>query len=115
MTKDSISLRNKPIIALDCDGVLLDYCSNFARIYEQTFGKSVELVQPRSYHVSLILFTQQSSILRQSSRENDMELLLLKKKKFNLKKFGMNRDGEQCQCMMEHSKLVFFCIKLDMN
>jgi hypothetical protein len=59
MTKDSASstsTNNKPIIALDCDGVLLDYHTNFARIYEQTFGKQLEVVSPNNYHVSLIIF-----------------------------------------------------------
>ena len=46
--------NNKPIIALDCDGVLLDYPANFARIYEKTFGKQTTLVEPRSYYVSSI-------------------------------------------------------------
>ncbi len=55
MTKDSIPSTNttpKPIIALDCDGVLLDSRMTFAQIYERTFGKQITLVQPRSYHVS---------------------------------------------------------------
>ncbi len=55
MTRDSASptsTTTKPIIALDCDGVLLDFCKNFAQIYEKTFGKQLTLVQPKSYHVS---------------------------------------------------------------
>ncbi len=55
MTRDSTSSTStttKPIIALDCDGVLLDYCTTFAQIYEKTFGKQLTLVQPKSYHVS---------------------------------------------------------------
>jgi len=59
MTKDSIpstSTTNKPIIALDCDGVLLDNRTTFAQIYEKTFGKQLTIVSPKSYHVSLIIF-----------------------------------------------------------
>ncbi len=51
-TTTSTSATTKPIIALDCDGVLLDFCKNFAQIYEKTFGKQLTLVQPKSYHVS---------------------------------------------------------------
>ena len=36
-----------------------------------------------------------------------MVLNLLMKNKFYLIKSGMNMVGEQCQCMMEHSKHVF--------
>ncbi|CAF1082732.1 unnamed protein product [Didymodactylos carnosus] len=39
----------KPVIALDCDGVLLDYCKTFGQIYQQTFGKDVVVVNPRSF------------------------------------------------------------------
>jgi hypothetical protein len=55
MTKDSIPstiTTPKPIIALDCDGVLLDYCVTYAQIYEKTFGKQLTLIRPKSYHVS---------------------------------------------------------------
>ena len=58
MTRDSISslpATTKPIIALDCDGVLLDYCTTFAQIYEEAFGKQPTLVKPKSYHVSWIM------------------------------------------------------------
>ena len=61
MTKDCIPISttsNKPIIALDCDGVLLDYNLTFPRIYEKTFGKQIEIVSPKSYHVSQIVFTK---------------------------------------------------------
>ncbi|CAF3842352.1 unnamed protein product [Rotaria sp. Silwood1] len=53
MTKDTIlftSTNKKPIIALDCDGVLLDYHTTFAQIYEQVFGKQLTIVSPKSYH-----------------------------------------------------------------
>jgi hypothetical protein len=59
MTKDSAlptSTNTKPIIALDCDGVLLDYHTNFAQIYEKTFGKQLSIVSPNAYWVSLIRF-----------------------------------------------------------
>jgi len=59
MTKDttsSTSTTTKPIIALDCDGVLLDSYTAFAQIYEKAFGKQLTLVAPKSYHVSLIRF-----------------------------------------------------------
>lgn len=49
---NSASTSNKPIIALDCDGVLLDYGTNYARIYEKTFGKQATLIEPRSYYVN---------------------------------------------------------------
>ena len=55
MTKgstSSTSKANKPIIALDCDGVLLDYQTTFAQIYERTFGKQLTIISPKSYHVS---------------------------------------------------------------
>ncbi|CAF2972229.1 unnamed protein product [Rotaria sp. Silwood2] len=55
MTKDKISFTNKnkkAIIALDCDGVLLDYHTNFANIYEKAFGKELTIVSPKSYHAT---------------------------------------------------------------
>ena len=55
MTRDSTlspTTKNKPIIALDCDGVLLDYQTTFAQVYEKAFGKQLTLVSPTSYHVS---------------------------------------------------------------
>jgi beta-phosphoglucomutase-like phosphatase (HAD superfamily) len=55
MTNDSAlptSNTTKPIIALDCDGVLLDFDKNYARIYEKTFGKQLTIVSPKSYYVS---------------------------------------------------------------
>jgi len=55
MTKDSIlttNTNNKPIIALDCDGVLLDFQTQYAKIYEKTFGKQLTIVSPNSHHVS---------------------------------------------------------------
>ena len=55
MTNDSSppSPNNmKAIIALDCDGVLLDYQTTFAQIYERTFGKQLTIISPKSYHVS---------------------------------------------------------------
>jgi hypothetical protein len=58
MTKDSTSSTStttKPIIALDCDGVLLDPTTNFAQIYEKAFGKQLTIVSPTSFHVSLII------------------------------------------------------------
>ena len=48
----SASHLPKPIIALDCDGVLLDYRRTYGQIYEQTFGKQPSIVSPRAYHVS---------------------------------------------------------------
>ena len=69
MTRDSISSTSastKPIIALDCDGVLLDYCITYAQIYEKTFGKQLTLVQPKSYHVSQISFIRKFHFHRSS-------------------------------------------------
>lgn len=51
----SIDNNNKPIIALDCDGVLLDYQTTFGQIYTKTFGKQVDVVSPKAYHVSTII------------------------------------------------------------
>jgi hypothetical protein len=51
MTNNSfspLSDNRKPIIALDCDGVLLDYQT---QIYTKTFGKHVTLGSPKAYHV----------------------------------------------------------------
>jgi beta-phosphoglucomutase-like phosphatase (HAD superfamily) len=48
----SASINHKPIIALDCDGVLLDYHTTYAQIYEKAFGKQLTIVSPNSYHVS---------------------------------------------------------------
>ena len=59
MTRDFTSSTNtpkKPIIALDGDGVLLDSRTTFAQIYEITFGKQLQFVQPRAYRVSRIHF-----------------------------------------------------------
>ncbi|CAF3312395.1 unnamed protein product [Rotaria socialis] len=44
--------NQKPIIALDCDGVLLDYHATFAQIYEKAFGKQLTCVSPKSYYSS---------------------------------------------------------------
>ncbi|CAF1379081.1 unnamed protein product [Adineta steineri] len=43
--------NKKPVIALDCDGVLLDYHATFGKIYEETFGKQLSVVSPNAYHV----------------------------------------------------------------
>jgi hypothetical protein len=43
MTNDSVrpqTTNTKPIIALDCDGVLLDYNITFAQIYEKNIWKT---------------------------------------------------------------------------
>ncbi|CAF4840669.1 unnamed protein product [Rotaria sp. Silwood1] len=52
MTKDAVlsSITNtKPIIALDCDGVLLDDHATFAQVYEKAFGKQLTVVSPKSF------------------------------------------------------------------
>ncbi|CAF2127128.1 unnamed protein product [Rotaria magnacalcarata] len=46
--------NQKPIIALDCDGVLLDSHATFAQIYEKVFGKQLTVVSPKSYHASTV-------------------------------------------------------------
>ncbi|UJR17104.1 hypothetical protein I4U23_004000 [Adineta vaga] len=55
MTNSSLICVNnrKPIIALDCDGVLLDYQTTYAHIYRKTFGKEVTLVAPKAYYASV--------------------------------------------------------------
>ncbi|CAF0748073.1 unnamed protein product [Didymodactylos carnosus] len=45
-----MSKMTKPIIALDCDGVLLNYNKTYGLIYSQTFGQELIVVNPRSYH-----------------------------------------------------------------
>jgi hypothetical protein len=55
MTKDiesSPMINKKPIIALDCDGVLLDNKRTYAQIYEKAFGKQLTIVSPKSYYVT---------------------------------------------------------------
>ncbi|CAF1248900.1 unnamed protein product [Rotaria sordida] len=54
MTNASLlSIGNKkPIIALDCDGVLLDYQTTFPQIYRKVFGKQLTLVSPKSYRAT---------------------------------------------------------------
>jgi hypothetical protein len=47
--------EKKPIIALDCDGVLLDYHAAYAQIYKQTFGKELTVVSPNAYRVRNIV------------------------------------------------------------
>jgi beta-phosphoglucomutase-like phosphatase (HAD superfamily) len=51
--RSSPVINKKGIIALDCDGVLLDYSRTFAQIYEKAFGKQLTIVSPKSYHVTL--------------------------------------------------------------
>jgi len=57
-TNQSFSVMNtnnkKPIIALDCDGVLLDYHAAYAQIYQQTFGKELTAISPNAYRVRKI-------------------------------------------------------------
>ncbi|CAF1142700.1 unnamed protein product [Rotaria sordida] len=56
MTENSVLssiTKKKPIIALDCDGVLLDYHATFARIYEKAFEKQLSIVSPKSYDVTI--------------------------------------------------------------
>ena len=61
MTNDSVvPASKKPIIALDCDGVLLDYHSQFAHIYEKTFGTKPAIVSPKAFHVSLFSLTNRT-------------------------------------------------------
>ena len=76
MTRDSTSSTNmpkKPIIVLDCDGVLLDSRLTFAQIYERTFGKQLQLVEPRAYRVSQIDHSLRShSFTSHCSAKNDM-------------------------------------------
>lgn len=41
---------NKKVIALDCDGVLLDYNAGYAAKWEAVFGESLLLENPSAYH-----------------------------------------------------------------
>ena len=68
MTNDSslaTSTPKKPIIALDCDGVLLNFDATYAQIYEKTFGKQLSVVVPQAYRVSLssVFHSQTSTLL----------------------------------------------------
>ncbi|CAF1092795.1 unnamed protein product [Rotaria sordida] len=45
-----INDNKKSIIALDCDGVLLNYQATFGQIYEKAFGKQLTVVSPNAYH-----------------------------------------------------------------
>lgn len=40
----------KPIIALDCDGVLLDYNHTFGIVYEKSFGIKPKIANCNAYH-----------------------------------------------------------------
>lgn len=42
----------KPIIALDCDGVLLDYNHTYGIIYEKSFGIKPKIVNNEAYHAN---------------------------------------------------------------
>jgi hypothetical protein len=66
MSEDSAlppSENTKPIIALDCDGVLLDYDTTFAQIYKKTFGKQLTIVSPKASCVSSIIFLDKFILL----------------------------------------------------
>lgn len=42
----------RPIIALDADGVLVDYNTTWGRIYAQHFGVELSVVEPNAYHAT---------------------------------------------------------------
>lgn len=44
--------EKRPIIALDCDGVLLDDHATFPQIYEKAFGQQMTMVSPKAFRVS---------------------------------------------------------------
>ena len=44
--------EKKPVIALDCDDVLLDYQATFKNVYEQVFNIKLEMIRPDAYRVS---------------------------------------------------------------
>ena len=52
LSSSSSIAKTKPIIALDCDGVLLDDHATFPRIYEKAFRQQVTLVSPKAFRVS---------------------------------------------------------------
>jgi phosphoglycolate phosphatase-like HAD superfamily hydrolase len=43
---------SKKIIALDCDGVLLNYNETYGRIFQEYFGMSLKTLDPTAYHVT---------------------------------------------------------------
>lgn len=49
MKQASQPSRSSRLIALDCDGVLLDYASAYGRAWERAFGDRPTLVNPHAY------------------------------------------------------------------
>lgn len=45
-------MNKRPLIALDCDGVILDYNLAYARIWEYVFGKPPVLLTKGAYHAT---------------------------------------------------------------
>lgn len=86
----STSKNNKPIIALDCDGVLLDFHAGYAQIYEKTFGKQLTLISPKSCRVSQILFMKYPLHFIFCRLKQGMVLNLMMKNILNLIKYGKN-------------------------
>lgn len=52
-SNSSTTENKKPIIALDCDGVLLDHHAAYAQTYEKTFGKQLTVITPNSIWVCI--------------------------------------------------------------
>lgn len=45
-------MKSKPIIALDCDGVILDYNLAYARLWHHVFGQAPTLIRKGAYHAT---------------------------------------------------------------
>lgn len=45
----AVQQKDKDVIALDVDGVLLDYAQGYAQVWAQTFNEPVALVNPTAY------------------------------------------------------------------
>lgn len=46
------SAPRRPIIAIDADGVMLDYNAAFAVVFEKAFGRKLELVDAAAFHAT---------------------------------------------------------------
>ena len=49
---DARGVRSRRLLALDCDGVLLDYNAAFPGVWRAAFGTELKLAVPASYHAS---------------------------------------------------------------
>ena len=50
--RHSAAPSGRPIIAIDADGVMLDYNAAFAAVFKLAFGRDLELADPRAFHAT---------------------------------------------------------------